>query len=577
MYYNVREVESIRDILHSSSALYGDKDAFLIKKKKGGSYSSVSYNKLRRDVDAIGTCLMNMDLKGEKIAIIGENCYPWIVSYLAVVNGVGVVVPLDKELSKEEINNLIKTAGCRAIFYTPSYEKYFEDIDIDIKVKMWVYEEEAGILLKKVHGLSRNYYTWDRVLDEGIELIKEGDKSFLEGDLDPDEVRMLLFTSGTTGKAKGVMLSHRCIASNVMDTCSIVQVLPTDRLLSVLPIHHTFENTMGIMCVLFSGASTAFCEGLRYVAKNMEEARPTILVAVPLLIETMYKKIWKQADKAGKAGVLKKAIRINRFLTTMGLKANKAIFKSVYKPFGGRPRMLISGAAYIDPSVCRGFEDLGIRVMQGYGLTECSPLISGTPDYSNTYKKAGSVGPVVKSGQIKIINPDENGIGEIIFKGPNVMLGYYNMPDETAEVLKDGWFYTGDLGFLDHENWLYLTGRKKNVIVTKTGKNIYPEEMELLLDESPFIQESMVYGFSSEDSEGEDAIVSVQILPNYEAIEEAFGLKKEDSENIFGLLKKEVQKVNDKVPVYKRIRNIKIRSEDFIRTTTKKIKRERNI
>ncbi|MGI6752576.1 MAG: AMP-dependent synthetase/ligase [Anaerovoracaceae bacterium] len=577
MYYKVREVNSIKELLYSSVEIHGDKEAFLVKKKKGGAYYPISYSRLRHDVDSLGTYLKHMGLSGQKIAIIGENCYPWIVSYLAIVNGVGVVVPLDKELTKQEIYNLIETAGCRGVFYTSTFEKYFEDYDIDFKVKMWVYEEEEGFLLKKVHGLKKHYNIWDRLVRDGSNLIKEGDRSYIDAPVNIDEMSILLFTSGTTGKAKGVMLSHRAIVSNVMDTCSIVRVLPKDRLLSVLPIHHTFENTMGMMCVLYSGASTAFCEGLRYVAKNMTEAKPTILVAVPLLIETMYKKIWKQAEKAGKSKILKKAIAANRFFKTMGLNANKALFKSVYKPFGGRLRMLISGAAYIDPSVCRGFEDLGIRLMQGYGLTECSPLISGTPDYSNTYKKAGSVGPVVRSGELKILDQDENGIGEIVFKGPNVMLGYYNMPEETAEVLKEGWFHTGDLGFLDHEDWLYLTGRKKNVIVTKTGKNIYPEEVEVMLDESPFIQESMVYGISPEENESEDAIVSVQILPDYEAIEEAFGLKREDSAPIFSLIKKEVQKVNDKVPVYKRIRNIKIRSEDFIRTTTKKIKRDKNL
>jgi long-chain acyl-CoA synthetase len=269
---------------------------------------------------------------------------------------------------------------------------------------------------------------------------------------------------------------------------------------------------MGMALVLYRGASIAFFEGLKYINKNLAEAQATVLIGVPLIFESIYDKIWKQAEKSGKAGALKKAIKLNKTLKAMGIDASGKLFKSVHEKFGGKLRMMITGAAGIDPNVLRGFEDLGFRMLQGYGLTECSPLVSGTPDFSNTYKKAGSVGPSVDSGEIRIVDKDEDGIGEIIFKGPNVMLGYYNMPEKTAEVLKDGWFYTGDLGFLDKEGWLYITGRKKNVIVTKTGKNIYPEEVEYYINRNKYIQESLVHGLF--DEETDDTQVSAQIRPD---------------------------------------------------------------
>lgn len=563
--YEIRQITSLKDMLNSSAALFANRPAFLVKKEKGGKYFEKKYSQLKNDVDALGTKLMEMGLTGEKIAIIGENCYAWIVTYFAIVNGTGIVVPLDKELGKDEIYNLIETAGCKAVFYTSGYEKYFADYDIDFKISMKVYEDMPD---------NSNQLKWQDLISEGKKLLKAGDKTFIDTEIDPEELRILLFTSGTTDAAKAVMLCHKNITYNVMDTCKIVEIFPEDRTLSILPIHHTFESTMGMMVVLYRGASTAFFEGLKYVTKNLAEAKATVLIGVPLIFESMYDKIWKQAAKTGKDAALKKAIKLNKTFKAIGMNFSKKIFKSVYDTFGGRLRLLITGAAGIDPNVSRGFEDLGLRMLQGYGLTECAPLVSGTPFYGNTYKKAGSVGPAVRHGEIKIIDKDEDGIGEIVFKGPNVMLGYYNMPEQTNAVLKDGWFYTGDLGFLDSEGWLYITGRKKNVIVTKTGKNIYPEEVEYYVNKNRFIQDSMVYGQIGEDDE--DTVVSVQIIPDYENIMQEFG-KSFDEDEIYSLMKEEISEINQKLPVYKRIRNIVIRKEDFVRTTTKKIRRHKNV
>ncbi|MDD4122269.1 MAG: AMP-binding protein [Eubacteriales bacterium] len=418
------------------------------------------------------------------------------------------------------------------------------------------------------------FYQWEDLVASGEKMLAQGDRSFIDAEIDADEMKIILFTSGTTEAAKGVMLSHRNIASSVMDTCRIADIRPDDRTLSILPIHHTFESTMGMSLVLYRGASVAFYEGLKYITKNLAEAQATVLIGVPLIFESVYDKIWKQAEKTGKSTALKKAIKLNKTLKLFGIDASRKLFKSIHEKFGGKLRLLVTGAAAIDPNVLRGFEDLGFRMLQGYGLTECSPLVSGTPDFCNGYKKAGSVGPSVASGEIRIVDKDEDGIGEITSKGPNVMLGYYNMPEKTNEVLKDGWFYTGDLGFMDKEGWLYITGRKKNVIVTKTGKNIYPEEVEYYINRNKYIQESLVH--ASFDEDDDDVRVSAQVRPNYELIYEEFGESFGDEE-VQSLIKRAISEINEKLPIYKRIRGIAVRKDEFIKTTTKKIQRHKNI
>ena len=562
--YPVRPIAHLKEMIQESARLYGDNTAFLVKDEKGGAYREITYGKFQEDIDALGTKMMEMGLKDKKIAIIGENCYPWMVAYYATVNGVGVSVPLDKELNENEIHNLMNTANCEAVFFTEAYSHYFNEFPVKYKIQMKAYEKEPdqetkGILFKD----------W---VENGKTLLDGGNTSFQDSEIDPHEMKMILFTSGTTDIAKGVMLNHHNIVSNIMDGSRIVKVHETDRTLSILPIHHTFESTMGTGMILYAGASIAFCEGLKYIAKNMEEAKVSILVGVPLIFESIYDKIWKQAEKTGKAKTLRKAIQWNKSLKGMGLDMSRRLFKTVHKKFGGNLRMIVSGAAPIDPNVIRGFEDLGLKVLQGYGLTECSPLISGTPDFSDTYKKAGSVGLCVHSGAIQIVDQDEDQIGEILYAGPNVMMGYYNLPEKTEEVLKDGWFHTGDLGFLDDHGWLYITGRKKNVIVTKTGKNIYPEEVEYYINRNKYIQESLVHGILDDN---EDTLVSAQVRPDYDVIYEEFG-ENMDEGQIHALIKKVIGDINEKLPIYKRVRNFSVRREEFIKTTTKKIKRHQN-
>jgi len=563
--HKVREITTLRDIITSGAELYGDKVAFLNKKDKGGEYFEIDYNTLKKDIDAIGTKLINLGLKDQPIAIIGENCYQWISTYFAVANGLGTVVPLDKELGQDEIYNLIQTAGCKAIFYTSTYEKYFTDYEIEYKFNLEVYFDRDN---------KEEQDQWCKLLAEGQALIEDGDRSFIDAELDPDEVKILLFTSGTTDAAKAVMLSHRNIACDVMSTSKIVQLRPDERGLSILPIHHTFESTIGIMVLLFQGCSIAFFEGLKYVVKNLEEAKCTMLIGVPLIFESIYDKIWKQAKKSGKDKALRFAIKLNKTLKALGIDKSRTIFKSVYESFGGNLRLLVTGAAAIDPNVVRGFQDLGFEIVMGYGLTETAPLLTGTPDFGNRYKKAGSVGPVIPDGELDIVDKNDEGIGEIIYRGPNVMHGYYKMQEKTDEVIIDGWFHTGDLGFVDDDGWLYITGRKKNIIVTKTGKNIYPEEIEKHLMKIKYIEECMVYGVDGDGND--DTVVSVQVRPNYEEIYEDHG-QDFDDDQVYYLIKKSISEVNQEMPNYKRVKNVVIRKEEFVKTTTKKIKRQQNI
>jgi long-chain acyl-CoA synthetase len=489
------EIISLKHMLKNSAEKFANRPAFLVKKEKGGDYEQIKYKQLKNDVDALGTALINLGLAGSKIAIIGENCYQWISAYLAVVNGVGVVVPLDKELNREEIHNLLDLARCDAVFFTNTYEDIFKDYPIKHKIRMKVYGDRTDVTeALNQEPIVDGIDVWTSLVAKGESLIEQGNIEFLEKEPDPNEMNMLLFSSGTTGSAKGVMLCHRNIVSNIMDTCRIVEIKPEDRTLSILPIHHTFENTMGMLLILYRGASAAFCEGLKYVTKNFVEAKASVLVGVPLIFESIHSKIWKQAEKNNLDGALKKAIKLNHFLKVFGISIERKLFKTIHASFGGNLRMVVCGAAAIDPNVPIGFEDFGITFLQGYGLTECSPLVAGTPEKFNRRKKAGSVGPVVSSGEMKIDSPDADGIGEILYKGPNVMLGYFNMEKETKEVLKDDWFYTGDLGYIDRDGWLYITGRKKNVIVTKTGKNIYPEEIDLYVNRNKYDHESLVHG-----------------------------------------------------------------------------------
>ncbi len=555
------EVQTIRDMLLHNVAHHGQRPAFLKKEIKAGPYIEVSFQTFYEEVRALGTKLLDLGLGRSKIALIGENSYEWILSYFAIVCGAGIVVPIDKELSRDEILHLIKTAGCDGVIYSDSYEAYFREAPIKIKVNM-----------KAARDFPRDF-SLRQLISDGKRLREEGFDLYEKAVIDPDAMAVLLFTSGTTDSAKGVMLSNRNIISNVIATNQIVKVYPTDRTLSVLPIHHTFECTIGIMVPLYAGGSVAFCEGLKHIAKNLVESQTTVFVAVPLLLETIYGRIVKNAKKQGKYDKMLKAAAFNRKMKKVGVDLSKKLFREVHQTFGGKLRLLVTGAAGIDPGVIRGFEDLGLQVVQGFGLTECSPLVTGTPDTCDTYAKAGSVGPAIPGTKVRIDGAGEDGVGEILCQGPGVMLGYYENQPLTDMVMEDGWFHTGDLGYLDQEGFLYIAGREKNVIVTKNGKNVYPEEVEFYLNKSDYIQECMVEGVY--DPKDGDTKIGVQIYPDYQVIHDQFGEDVTDEE-ILKLLKETVDHLNETMPIYKRVRSVILKKEEFVKTTTKKIKRYAN-
>ena len=609
-YTDIREIVTIKDMLAGSAELYRNNPAFWVKKKKGAPYEAVNYELLQHDVNAVGSMLCHMGLKGERIAVMGQNSYEWIVSYLAVINGTGIVVPIDKELTGPEIGNLLRAGDVHTIFCTRQECKKLAGLpEIDRLIVMEFYGDRTDIsepveqngfdaepyraMILGDQNRNVEVYSWRDLLCWGEQLLSGSysepadgthagldendlvpDRTFLDAEIDPDALAVILFTSGTTGNPKGVMLSHRNITSNIMDVCRICQVYQTDKTLSLLPIHHTYECTLGMLLVLYRGASTAFCEGFKYISQNMKEAQNTFIIVVPRVLELVYDRIQKGIEKQGKEKTFRRAMKVNKALRKVGINLSRTIFKSVIDGLGGKLRVVITGAAALNPKIFRAFEDFGVMVLQGYGMTECTPLISGTPGSApdERYRKAGSVGATVDKGEIKIINKDENGIGEVLFRGPNVMLGYYNMPEETAKTIEpDGFMHTGDLGFVDKQGWLYLTGRAKNVIVTKTGENVYPEEIEDEIRTAPAIEECMVFPYNDHGEE----TVGIQILPAMENITEELGHEPSEQE-LNSYFKELVTDFNQSLAVFKRIRAVFVRKEDFIRTTTRKIRRQDN-
>lgn len=572
-YEDIRDIKDLKELLNGSAELYADRPAFWIKKFRGDEYHEITYARLKKDVDAMGTKMLSMGLGGKRIAVMGQGCYQWFVTYLAVVNGVGVIVPVDKEFDADMVQNVLDTAECTTIFYTGSEAKKITQLrGLEHMVRMDMYGDRTSDDEPFNYKEAKEGLVWKQLLKEGYDLIESGVTDYTDAVIDSKCMSILLFTSGTTGTPKGVMLSHWNIAFDVMEIARAEDIRKDDITLSVLPIHHTYEST-GTLLFLYRGASIAYSEGLKYISKNMLEIHNTFFIAVPLLLETVYERIWKTARKQGKEKMLRKAIAINNKTRSLGINMGNQLFRSIRNQLGGKLRMVVSGAAAVPPEIVRGFDDFGISVVSGYGLTETAPMIAATPSFSDMrYRKAGSTGICIKNGQMKIVDPDEDGIGEIWYKGENVMLGYYNMPELTAETIVDGWFNTGDLGFLDPDGWLYITGRKKNVIVTRTGENIYPEEIEDLINKYDLVSDSMVYALNDEGEEK----VAVQLLPNMENIQEKYGKDLSDEE-IEKIMKAIISEVNDKLPTFKIIRNVAVRKEDFVRTTTRKIKRNANI
>ena len=559
--YEMREITDLRDMIRSSAELFSDDPAFLVKEVPAGEYVPITYRTLRSDIDCLGTYFAKAGLKGKKIAIIGENSYQWVVAYLAAVNGMSIAVPLDKELPSHEIHNLMVRAEVDAILFSAKAEDRtldaLEGIDgVDLRIRM------NGV------SVDPEVKNWETVMEEGRNALLDGCHQYLDVEIDPDAMCALLFTSGTTGTSKGVMLSHRNIAANVYNMSKYVKIRRPGVGLSVLPMHHTYELTCHVFTGLYQGMAIAICQGLRYVQQNLKESKATVMVGVPAVFEMMHKKVWKQAESTGSVGKMTFMMNLARKTRMFNnIKRMRKVFEPIHSAIGNHMELFIAGGAAINPQVIRDYEALGIPMIQGYGMTENAPIIAVNRDY---YSKAESVGPPMPGTEVRIFQPDEEGVGEIICKGPSVMMGYYKDPEATAEVLKDGWLYTGDFGRFDEEGFLYICGRKKNVIVTKNGKNIFPEEIEYLLLEQPYIEEVIVYGVLEKKSG--DTIVTAEVYPNFDAIHEKFG-KELSQEKIHDIIKENVEAVNDKMTNYKRVKRIKLREIEFEKTTTRKIKR----
>ncbi len=570
--YEVRKIKSIKELMDSSAALYSERTAFLYKPKGSDKYEPVTFRQFKSEVDALGTALIDMGLKDGRIAIISENRYEWAVSYMAVVNGTGTVVPLDKELPENEIENLLVRAKADAVVFSGNLKEHVVNISKRIDfIKHYIIMDDAAPSDTDGNGDqdTNGFISIKGLIKKGLQLVSEGNKSFVEAQIDTEAMRILLFTSATTDKSKAVMLSHRNIAENLMAMSSMLNIVPDDIFLSVLPLHHTYENTCGFLCPHYRGAAVAYCEGLRHIPKNLQESKATVMLGVPLIFEAIYRRIWDQAAKNPKMlKKLKLGVKLSNIARKFGIDITKKLFAPIHNNFGGKIRVFISGAAGIDPEVAKGFRELGILFVQGYGLTECSPIVALNRDVDFKDNAAGLPLPGL---DVKIDQPGMDGVGEIVVKGPSVMMGYYQDPENTDKVLRDGWFYTGDLGFIDNAGFVHITGRKKNVIVTKNGKNIYPEEIETLLGKSPFIKECIVYG--KDDPVYGDVVVSATIVPDMEAAEAEFEGRKPSAEELHDLIRKEVKEVNKSLVIYKYVKDFELREEEFAKTTTKKIKR----
>ena len=548
--YKYIEITDLKDMLKKSGEKYGEKIAYKIRQEN--EYKEITHSEVRKMVDGLGTKLIDMGLKDKRIAVIGENRYEWEIAYLSIVCGTGTVVPLDKSLPENELESLIERSKAEAIICSQKYVEILKKTKLKYIISMDLENDNDGIISQK------------RLISEGIQLVKSGDTSFTNAKIDNEKMSIMLFTSGTTSISKAVALSHKNICSNLMDISSILDVNSSDVFLSFLPLHHVFECTVGFLFSLYVGAETVFCDGIRHIPENLAEYKVSVMASVPAIYERLFKIIKKHLEKQGK---VEQILKDEEKYKDSSMEKKKEVFKEIHDLLGGNIKLFISGAASLEPSIEEKFRRLGFNMVQGYGLTETSPVVAIG---NKKYHKTGSIGKCVPSDEVKLLDVNKDGIGELAVKGPNVMLEYYENKEATEKVLKDGWFQTGDLARIDEEGYIFICGRKKSVIVLKNGKNIFPEEMETLINKEDGVEESFIFG-KPISKDPNDIKIFVKIVYNKESFE---GKTETEIKEYFN---EKIKSINKTMPHYKAIRGIIISDKPLIKTTTNKIKREKNL
>lgn len=559
--YDYLKINDLKDMLNKTGILYADRPAYKIKIEEG-KYQIYTHKEVRDMINNLGTALINLGLKGKRIAVIGENRYEWEIAYLSIVCGTGIVVPLDKSLPANELELLIERSDIEAIFYTKKYSDIIQNIKYSEKNKL------KHLISMDSDENFEGIYSQKELIREGRKLIEEGNNEFLNAKINPKEMEIMLFTSGTTSKAKVVALSHENICTNLMDIGSVLDVTQEDVFLSILPIHHVFECTVGFLFSLYKGAETVFCDGLRHIVENLNEYHATVMACVPGIYERIFMMIRKKLEKQGK---LEEILKNEEKYKNSSMQKKKEVFKEIHNMLGGKVKLLISGAAALDKTIEEKYRLLGLNLVQGYGLTETSPVVAvGT----NKNYKLGSIGKTVPSVEAKLVDVNDEGIGELVVRGSSVMLGYYENEKVNKKSLQDGWFYTGDLAKIDEEGYIFICGRKKSVIVLKNGKNIFPEEMENLVNKIEGIRESFIFGKIQSNDEN-NIKINVKIVFDRDVMKDVY--KVEEDEDIYKVLSKKVKEVNQTMPSYKAIRGMILTEEPLIKTTTNKIKRQENL
>lgn len=559
--YDYLKINDLKDMLNKTGKLYADRPAYKIKVEEG-KYQTYTHKEVRDMINNLGTALINLGLKGKRIAVIGENRYEWEIAYLSIVCGTGIVVPLDKSLPANELELLIERSDVEAIFYTKKYSDIIQNIKFSEKNKL------KHLISMDNDENCEGIYSQKELIREGKKLIEEGNNEFLNAKINPKEMEIMLFTSGTTSKSKVVTLSHENICTNLMDIGSVLDVTQDDVFLSILPIHHVFECTVGFLFSLYKGAETVFCDGLRHIVENLNEYHVTVMACVPGIYERIFMMIRKKIEKQGKLeGILENEEKYKN----SSMQKKKEVFKEIHDMLGGKIKLLISGAAALDKTIEEKYRLLGLNLVQGYGLTETSPVVAvGT----NKNYKLGSIGKTVPSVEAKLVDVNDDGIGELVVRGSSVMLGYYENEKVNKKSLQDGWFYTGDLAKIDEEGYIFICGRKKSVIVLKNGKNIFPEEMENLVNKIEGIKESFIFGKIQSNDEN-NIKINVKIVLDRDVIKDVYKVEKD--EDIYKVLSKKIKEVNQTMPSYKAIRGMILTEEPLIKTTTNKIKRQENL